>query len=538
MSTFKVFSMAAGLILISVITTFSNVIHVPADQQTIQAGIDASVSADTIRVAPGTYTGDGNRDINFQGKNIILVSESGPEQTIINCQAGYMNAHWAFRFINNEDTTAVVDGFTIKGAMADESGAINLSYSSPTIRNCIITQNDDIGIYSASHAKPRIYDCVISDNSLAGILVGGQNWPFSWIEMSGCLIRNNGLQGLQLHFGGGGVKISNSTFIMNGGEGILLVGDLPKSGEKVWDSTIITNCISAFNHGYGIAELYDWFSNFNLAVRCNNSFGNDSGNWRGIGLPGDTMGNFSLDPVFCDIASDNFHIGMSSPCAPLNNSCQSLIGAFGIGCSTGCICGDTDHNGRVNILDITFLISYLYKHGSAPVPLQCADANGDGVVNMKDITTIIILLYKGGQLNCPDNGPLGSLIGHSACKDSTPSLDSKRDSLVGDCVTYSYDGSGLLTMKHINAIFNCCPVIAANVQVNNNLILVEEIDSLLNGGCDCICRFDVDYRISYLTPGIYTIRIIEPYVPQGEPILEFTVDLRTNPTGYFCINRP
>lgn len=512
MSRIKIFSLAMGLAFVFGTSGFAAMIHIPADRPSIQAGINAAIGGDTVLVAPGTYTGDGNRDIDFGGKNVVLISELGAGQTIIDCQAGYMNNHWAFRLHTNEDTTSIIDGFTIKGASADESGAIYLSYSSPTIRNCIITQNEDMGIYSADHARPRIYGCVISNNSLAGIVVGGQNWPFSWIEMSNCLIQNNGLQGLRLHFGGGGVSMTNCTFFGNGLEGVLLVGDLPKSGAKAWDSTILQNCISAYNHGYGIATLYDWWSNFNLIVRCNNSFGNDSGNWHGGGLPGDTLGNISLDPIFCDAANADYHIDISSPCAPLNNSCQSLIGAFDIGCTVGCICGDINHNFRVNILDITFLINYLYKHGPAPAPLQCADVNGDGEINIKDISGIISFLYKGGQLNCSNSGPMGSIIGHSSCKDSMPSAKVDRDSLAGDCVTYNYNGSDLLTMKHVNAIFNCCPVIAANVQVIGDLILVREIDSLLDEGCDCICRFDVDYRISNLPPGIYTIRFIEPYV--------------------------
>ena len=61
-------------------------IHVPADQPTIQAGIDAAADGDTVLVADGTYTGDGNRDIDFGGKSIVLKSENGPVLTVIDCE--------------------------------------------------------------------------------------------------------------------------------------------------------------------------------------------------------------------------------------------------------------------------------------------------------------------------------------------------------------------------------------------------------------------------------------------------------------------
>ncbi len=66
------------------------------------------------------------------------------------------------------------------------------------------------------------------------------------------------------------------------------------------------------------------------------------------------------------------------------------------------ICGDANGNGAVNILDVSFIINYLYKHGPAPNPLQSADVNHSGGVNILDVSYLINYLYKQGPaLNCP-----------------------------------------------------------------------------------------------------------------------------------------
>ncbi len=57
----------------------------------IQEAIDAAVNSDEVIILPGTYTGDGNRDIDFAGKAIV-VTGSDPNDpntvaaTVIDCQ--------------------------------------------------------------------------------------------------------------------------------------------------------------------------------------------------------------------------------------------------------------------------------------------------------------------------------------------------------------------------------------------------------------------------------------------------------------------
>jgi len=68
----------------------------------------------------------------------------------------------------------------------------------------------------------------------------------------------------------------------------------------------------------------------------------------------------------------------------------------------GYTCADVDYNGIINILDVTFILNYLYKGGLPPEPMASADVNSDGIINLLDVTYIINYLYKAGPApNCP-----------------------------------------------------------------------------------------------------------------------------------------
>jgi hypothetical protein len=123
------------------------------------------VDGDTVLVAEGIYTGDGNRDIDFLGKVIVVMSENGPNVTIIDCGGDSLNPHRGFYFNNFESESTILQGFMIRNGYYSAGGGIYCR-ADPTIRNCIITQNkadEGGGIFVGRY--PLIINCVFTDNS-------------------------------------------------------------------------------------------------------------------------------------------------------------------------------------------------------------------------------------------------------------------------------------------------------------------------------------------------------------------------------------
>jgi len=164
-------SPAIFLVIMLALPASADIIRVPTDQPTIQAGIDAAVSGDTVLVADGTYTGDGNREITFNGKAITVTSENGPENCLIDVYPDHVRV---FVFDSGESPESVLKGFTISGGRGEigESewgGGIYCEGSSPTIRDNIITGNTSCfgaGICCWTGSGPLIEGNVITGNQM------------------------------------------------------------------------------------------------------------------------------------------------------------------------------------------------------------------------------------------------------------------------------------------------------------------------------------------------------------------------------------
>jgi len=187
-------------------------LHVPTEYPTIQAAIDAATEGDLVLIADGTYTGLGNRGLDFKGKPITVRSENGPENCVIDCE----NSGRGFYFHNGESETSAIIGLTIRNANSqytpDSSygGGIYCYESSPLIRDCVITRNTaehSGGGIACRSASPFIINCTITQNTFISPfgLHGGGGVACDAADpiISGCRILEN------VGSDGGGVWLIN-----------------------------------------------------------------------------------------------------------------------------------------------------------------------------------------------------------------------------------------------------------------------------------------------------------------------------------------
>ena len=325
----------------------------------IQTAIDNALDTDEIVVADGTYTGPGNRDLDFGGKLITLRSENGPVNCIIDSEGSAQDQHRGFFFHSGETSAAVLDGFTIRGGRMGSGqecllavgGGIRCVDSSPTIINCIITGNRassfcsgvGAGIHSLG-GSPTIINCTFINNRAFGLESGAAGGGIfcgtgSPLIANCTFIGNTALTGEGVASGGalftstGNAIVVNCTFSANSsdtGGGMKNLNSSPTVINCAFSENIASSCCG--DSGGGMHNSHDSSAVVINSILWNNSpdqlldafgaattvtYSNVQGGWSGAGL-----NNIDADPLFvlpgnCCIPHDG--PGCDDP------GCQALV---------------------------------------------------------------------------------------------------------------------------------------------------------------------------------------------------------------------
>jgi hypothetical protein len=152
MSIRAIFVVFVSACLLFSLPAMGKVIHVPADQPTIQAGINAAANGDTVLVSAGTYY----ENVNFNGKAITVTSVSGPGATAIDGSKGTTGI--TVTFSTRETASAVLSGFTIQNG---SSSGINVSSASPTITGNVLIFEWNHTLWLRRHSHLRVLGCAV-----------------------------------------------------------------------------------------------------------------------------------------------------------------------------------------------------------------------------------------------------------------------------------------------------------------------------------------------------------------------------------------
>ncbi len=356
---------------------------------TIQRGLNAAQNGHVVVVAEGTYVGTGNKNLNFGGRAVTLLSSAGARATIIDCQG----SEQAFVFQNGETKSTIVDGFTMTHGNFQTGGGIYCQASSPRIANCIISNNQGYfsgGIYCINYGSPTFVNCQILDNN--GTLGGGVRFAQSDGALINCLIAGNASQnpgaGIKCDFGNTSPVITNCTVTQNTstsfGGGLWATYTSPLVNNSIlWGNTGTAGAQVAVGVGATTTLSYNDLQGGQAGIFTNNGFVN----WG--------AGNLDQDPLFVDPNSGDYHLQsyrgryweamdlwildvQTSPCIDAGDEADDVL-------------DEPDPNGgRINIgaFGGTIQASLSEAPAGGVIP---RDANGDGIIDITDLFSVIDL---------------------------------------------------------------------------------------------------------------------------------------------------
>jgi len=356
------------------------------DYLAVQPALNAAADGDIVLVLPGTYSRTDSINLSFGSKNIVLRSAGGAAVTIIDCENAASNRAIYFNG-GNQDSTCVVDGFTIRNGrlsgVGEPGAGIRCESASPKLVNLIVKNNTSAlsyggGLYCNNHSNPIVRDVVFEGNHA---LVGGGLYCST---ESAPIVHNATFRGNHAVNRGGGAYCSmdcdaqftrvvfESNTSNDRGGGLACFRSSPAIGHSVFfantaadsggalyiqraaypviaNCTIVANsapvggavCMSESCEPSFMQSIIAFTGAGGSTIRCGIAVPTFTrcvvfGNAPGDDLCGDHYDNIFLDPLFCDVTIGDLTLASNSPCLPGSpqNPWTQLVGALDQGCTS------------------------------------------------------------------------------------------------------------------------------------------------------------------------------------------------------------
>jgi hypothetical protein len=376
-------------------------IHVPLQAPTIQAGVDAAASGDTVLVAPGIYRGYENKRISFYGRDIKLLSEGGPASTIIDVE-GFGEPDQAFRIEDGETASALIDGFTVQnGYLETGAGAgMFIGGSSPTVRNCIFVDNwmgsafNDVkgGAVAVENGSPSFTNCSFTNNRVQyfgeppgfGSSGGAIYCRDSSLQFTSCTFQSNAAAGVGYSGAGGAIACGSSSLDLINCAFYGNVAELGGGGLVCGSSTVtIDNTIFAFNETDGTAGGIKSGGSILEVTNCT-FFGNAADQEGGALFL--MTSNVLIEKTIIAFGASGGAVRCISQGPDITLRCTDIFGNIGGDWTESCIAAQAGSDGNIS-LDPLFCNAIggdFHLHSSSP----CAPGNapqGCGVIGALDV---------------------------------------------------------------------------------------------------------------------------------------------------------
>ncbi len=323
------------LCLVFVLNLSAIIINIPADQPTIQAGLDIAIEGDSVIVADGIYF----ENLIWPDVNGIKLIGNSKENCIIDGNGqGSVISYELWDTIH--DSTNVIKNFTIQNGYFPRGAGIYLrSENQFTLENLIVKDNyqylpleSDIsnderycieggaGIHLDNLSSPIIRNVQIINNYSefdgGGLFIYEHSEPL----LKNVLIANN-----YSSTSGGGIaceflsdiSLNNVTIVNNiaseNGGGVFIYG----GGDS---SVQTTNSIFWNNLPEEIYFSELGSSNSSITISYSDIQGGEEGIiTNGNGIVNWLVGNIDDDPMFVDPLNNNYHLTENSPCIDAGN---------------------------------------------------------------------------------------------------------------------------------------------------------------------------------------------------------------------------